>query len=79
MKTILEIAISHQRQMSSVHPHAVIGTIEDAINEALNTPSLKQNKEPEELISEFEDYMDRKLGLSNKTLIHSFIEFQTKQ
>lgn len=32
-KTIREIAISHQRQMSSVHPHAIIGTIEDAIEE----------------------------------------------
>jgi len=32
---IRKIAISHQRQMASVHPHAIIGTIEDAINEAL--------------------------------------------
>lgn len=32
---IRKIAISHQRQMTSVHPHAIIGTIEDAINEAL--------------------------------------------
>ena len=33
MKSIREIAISHQRQMSSVHPHAIIGTIEEAIEE----------------------------------------------
>lgn len=32
---IRKIAASHQRQMASVHPHAIIGTIEDAINEAL--------------------------------------------
>ena len=38
MKTIREIAISQQKQMGSVHPHAIIGTIEDAIEEyALRT------------------------------------------
>lgn len=34
---IKSIAISHQKQMSSTHPHAIIGTIEDAIIEALET------------------------------------------
>jgi len=32
---IRRIAVSHQRQMASVHPHAIIETIEGAINEAL--------------------------------------------
>ena len=32
---IKAIAISHEKQMSSTHPHAIIGTIEDAIIEAL--------------------------------------------
>jgi len=32
---IRKIAVSHQRQMASVHPLDIIGTIEDAINEAL--------------------------------------------
>lgn len=34
---IKSIAISHQKQMSSTHPYAIIGTIEDAIIEALET------------------------------------------
>ena len=38
-KQIVEIAIKHQRQMRSVHPHAIIGTIEDAIKEALKISS----------------------------------------
>lgn len=33
---ILKIATSHQKQMGSVHPHAIIGTIVEAINEALS-------------------------------------------
>lgn len=37
---IRKIAISHQRQMSSVHPHAIIETIEDAIRDALVTAGV---------------------------------------
>lgn len=37
---ITKIATSHQKQMSSVHPHAIIGTIEDAIEEALKNEKL---------------------------------------
>lgn len=36
------IAISHQKQMRSTHPHAIIGTIEDAIIEALETFNSNQ-------------------------------------
>lgn len=36
---ILKIATSHQKQMSSVHPRAIIGAIEDAIKEVLKISS----------------------------------------
>lgn len=39
---IKSIAISHQKQMSSTHPHAIIGTIEDAIIEALEKLNSNQ-------------------------------------
>jgi hypothetical protein len=42
---ILKIATSHQRQMSSVHPHAIIGTIEDAIDEALSIANVSGQSE----------------------------------
>jgi hypothetical protein len=37
---ITEIATHHQRAMSSVHPHAIIGTIEDAIEQALTEAKI---------------------------------------
>jgi len=37
---ITQIATSHQKQMSAMHPHAIIGTIEDAIVEALKDREL---------------------------------------
>lgn len=42
---IRKIAISHQRQMTSVHPHAIIASIEDAINEALIIAGVVEHSE----------------------------------
>lgn len=44
-KQRLQIATSHQRQMSSVHPHAIIETIEDAIDEALSIANVSGRSE----------------------------------
>lgn len=49
---ITEIAIFHQRQMSSVHPHAIIGAIEDAIEQALKTSEIKCE------VSNIENYIE---------------------
>ncbi len=55
------ISISHQRQMSSVHPHAIIGTIEDAINEALVIANVSNKRE---LLLAFESYLQEEYGES---------------
>lgn len=69
MKTIREIAISHQKQMGSVHPHAIIGAIEDAIEEYVKQSQPKAEANDKS----YEDLLCEATGKSIQYLRGNFI------